>query len=149
MESGGAEGSLGLTKDLVKNGCIMNRQLRKALAVQTDPSLFEAVDQLAVTHSTHFGGGRDPDDPHSAEQSLFHLTVTEGEYTCTKQGFLGRFQKATATANITFGCFEQIRQSGSKNELVEQSSIAIGANTSRGESNSAATTRDSKRPECS
>jgi hypothetical protein len=107
MESGGAEGSLGLTKDLVKNGCIMNRQLRKALAVQTDPSLFEAVDQLAVTHSTHFGGGRDPDDPHSAEQSLLHLTVTEGEYTCTKQGFLGRFQKATATANITFGCFEQ------------------------------------------
>jgi len=64
----------------------MNGQFREALAIEPDVGLFQTINQLAVTHATHFCGGRNTGDPETTEKSLLHTTIAKRKNTCTKQG---------------------------------------------------------------
>src|SRR5690606_7159761 len=79
---------------------IRDRQLRQVLAVDLDPGLVEAVDQLAVGQAVLARGRVDARDPQAAEGALALLAVPVGIGPGALDGLARDPEQAVARARI-------------------------------------------------
>src|SRR3954447_15205106 len=75
LSRGGLPGSLGKSAERLR---IVHGEIRQHLAVDLDPGLVQAVDELRVAHALAPRGGVDPDDPKAPEVALSVAPVAVG-----------------------------------------------------------------------
>src|SRR5262245_29797713 len=98
-----AERALRLLGEVLKSARIFHRQVSKNLAVQFDPSLLQAVDELRVAEAILLGVGGDADDPQRAELALALLASRVRELQSALDGFLRRPIQFRFCQEITAG----------------------------------------------
>jgi hypothetical protein len=85
----GGSRTLGLFDQDVKGSGIFDGDLRKHLAIELDAGMREAIDENAVTSSTHFACGGDSSDPETTEFTTTISTIAIGELAGSYESDLG------------------------------------------------------------
>src|SRR5665648_13250 len=105
-------GSRGSLDEALEGLRLVHGHIGQHLAVELDPGLFQAVDQLAVSRAIGPRGGVDALDPQGAEGALPHLAVAIGVLAGLVDGLLGDADGILAAAVIPLGRLQHLAVAG-------------------------------------
>ena len=81
----------------------MHRQVRQNTTIQTDISLFQAIDKSAITQAVSTRLGIDARDPKGAKLTLALTTVTVGILARLSNGLFSNPEYTATCAVVTLG----------------------------------------------
>ena len=102
----GLEGGLGLGNDLGEGALVLDRDVRKDLAVEQDVGGLEALDEAVVGHPLGTHGGVQTGDPERADVALAGLAVAVRPVLALHPGILRVAEEFGTAAAVSAGLFD-------------------------------------------
>lgn len=97
---------------------MVERQVGQCFAVQADAFLAECMDEAAVAHALHAGGGVDPRDPQATVNAFFVFPVAEGILPAFFKGVFGDGVNFGTGAKKAAGGFHDFFPAGAAGRVV-------------------------------